>query len=113
MVAGLSLSGGAIWPSVASRAGPTNDQARPPRKAENSVQATRVWSVAPASVHHRPARHRMNRACAAWITRVGEMRSHSTPANQPNTMEVPNDRPKPMPDSRSEPTFSCRYRMTV
>ena len=113
MVAGLSRSGGAICPSVASRAGPKNDQARPPRNAEPSVAATRVVSPAAVSVHHRPARHSRNSACAPWITRAGAMRSHSTPANQPNTIELPNDRPKPMPEARSEPIFSCRYRMTA
>ena len=84
-----------------------------PRNAEKRIHATRLWSVAPASVHHRPARHSRNKAWAPWITRDGAMRSHKTPANQPNTMELPNDKPKPTPDNQSEPTFSCRYRMTV
>ncbi len=108
MVSGRSSAADAICPRVVSRAGPTNDHAKPPANAPTSAQAGRSPVAAPLSAHQRQASPTRNIAWAAWMTRPGATRSHTTPANQPKTMELPKARPKPSPDSRSEPTASCR-----
>lgn len=105
--AGFSSSGRAIWPSVAMRAGATKDQPTPASAAASTSSGTRAPAAPRASASHSSSAASMNTACAAWISRPGASRSHSTPAYQPSSSGGPKHRPKPMPDSRSEPITSC------